>query len=227
MRWLGAGAPLLAAAVGVGPTAAPAPPPIPTRVLVVGGSAARGWYDSTGPGYVERGILAFGDATGRAFWIQNRAVPGADAESVAGRYRKWLHAFSPEVVVLAWGIINDLNHHVSLDTFKATLRHQILDALADHAAVWVVTPALARVSVTRYRTLEPRYVSAEVRTARTIRPPGRVAVFDVFSALAAAYRRGAFTLPEVTVGRWHPNTRGHVLAGRTLYRLMRALPPPE
>lgn len=223
--WLGPA--LIFAAAAFPPTVGFATHPIPTRVLIVGGSAAHGWYDSTGPGYVERGILTFGDATGRAFWIRNRAIPGADAESVAGRYRHWLRTFSPDVVVLAWGVINDLNHRVPLVTFKATLRHQILAAVREHAAVWVITPALARVSVTRYRTLEPRYVAAEVQTARSVGRSKRVAVFDVFSRLRGAYRRGELSLPNVTLGRWHPNTRGHIVASRVLYRLMRAAPPPE
>jgi acyl-CoA thioesterase-1 len=244
--WLAAAAGTALGIASVALLAAPgrsaAGPRIP--VVVVGGSAAAGWRDS-GPGYVSRGLIRYARRAGLTLRIANHAVPGARVvnpltqRDLAG----WIRRPTPHrLVVLAWGILNDLRHHTPTTAMARALHRQIQTALAAHAVVLVVTPAVTRASFEEDRLAEPAAVRQELAVAQSFQssPPSQpphVYAVNVFAAMKQYLAVHHVAYHRLMAGRWHPNTEGHRLAGRLLAQALvtlwgppagppRALVPP-
>ncbi|MGC8487913.1 MAG: SGNH/GDSL hydrolase family protein [Clostridia bacterium] len=200
------------------PTAA-----VPVPVLIVGGSAAVGWVDDTGLGYVERGFLRYGEQAKMDFTFTNHAIPGARVVNplVAHRYAGWVSATGPGgMVVLAWGLLNDLRLKTPLPAVKRRIRQQIRVALGHSDLVILVTPPATRATFERERPTERRMVRAEIEAARTFHSR-RVYIADVFDRETAYLVAHHLAYRRYMAGRWDPNTRGHALAGRILGRELR------
>ncbi|MDA8200313.1 MAG: SGNH/GDSL hydrolase family protein [Thermaerobacter sp.] len=246
MRWwlaAAAGATLWIASLALltSPGRSAAGPRIP--VLVVGGSAAAGWRDGTGPGYVARGLIRYARRAGLTLRIANQAIPGA---RVVNRLTQrdlaaWIRRPTPHrLVVLAWGILNDLRHHTPAPAMARALHRQIETALAAHAVVLVVTPAVTRASFEEDRLAEPAAVRQELAVAQSFhssrpsRPsrPSYVYEVNVFGAMKQYLAVHHVAYHRLMAGRWHPNTAGHRLAGRLLAQALVTLwgppagPPP-
>jgi acyl-CoA thioesterase-1 len=88
-------------------------------------------------------------------------------------------------------------------------------ALDRHAVVLIVTPPVTKASYTQYRTVEPLYLNNEMQVARSFHSPN-VFVFDVFDQMKAYLVAHHQTYVPYMADGWHPNTRGHALAGRLL-----------
>jgi hypothetical protein len=210
----------LLCAVGRPPRAGGLPHPVP--VLIIGGSAAAGWVDLTGPGYVARGVLGFGDGHGLDFRVTNHAIPGAPV--VDGTVRRQLRAWvsrlgSGGIVVLAWGLLNDLRLHVAPSRIKRALERQIRIALGASDVVLLVTPPATRPSYVQDRYSEPRLVDLEIRVARSFHSRA-VYVANVFSTEKRFLRTRGESYTPLMHGLWDPNTRGQKLAGRLLMRVL-------
>lgn len=213
-RRLGAGlmAVLTAAAlVGIGGKT-PSPE---TRVLIVGGSAAKGWHDATGRGYVERGLELWARANGRTLWIANRAIPGSTVLNpvVNQNYRNWLTELHPNVVVIAWGMLNDIREQVPVTTVMGKLHGWIAEALAAHAEVFVVTPMATAATYGIDRQSEPVWVGDEIAMARSFHNPS-VLTFNVMGAMQQYLARHHQSVLPLMATPWDPNTAGHRLGGK-------------
>jgi len=220
-RWLGAalaGATMLGA--GAPPTAPASAWTTPVPVLIVGGSAAVGWVDDTGMGYVERGFLGYGPSAGMAFTFTNHAIPGARVmnPTVGAHLDEWVSAVGPgALVAIAWGLLNDVRRHTPPSVVKADVARQIRTALARAAVVVLVTPPATRASFEREGAAERRLVKAELAAARSFRSH-RVYVADVFDAEMRYLTRHHLPYRVYMAGPWDPNTEGHRLAGAILAR---------
>ena len=187
-------------------------------VLIVGGSAAAGWRDAAGHGYVRRGLGQYARRAGLRLTITNRAIPGARV--VSGRTRRhlagWIRQLGRHALaVLAWGTLNDLAHHTPRTAMGEALARQIRTALAARAVVLVVTPAVTRASYREDRTREPAAVRQEIQVARRF-PPSDVYVANVFSAMKQYLRVHHLAYGGLMAGHWHPNAAGHRLAAALL-----------
>ena len=212
-------------------------------VLVVGGSAAAGWRDATGPGYIARGLMRYAQRAGLTLRIANHAIPGARVvnrltqRDLAG----WIRRPAPHrLVVLAWGLLNDLRHHTPAPAMARALHRQIATALAAHAVVLVVTPAVTRASFEEDRRAEPTAVRQELAVAKRFHPAvaslsspsSSVYEVNVFAAMKQYLAVHHVAYHRLMAGRWHPNTAGHRLAGRLLTQALVKLwgppagPPP-
>lgn len=193
-------------------------PPVPVSVLIVGGSAAVGWVDTTGLGYVERGLLFYGERAHMNFAVTNRAIPGARIVNrvVADNYGTWLRSLGPGgIVVLAWGLLNDLRRKTPLSVVRERLKGQIHLALRHADVVVLVTPPATRASFEQEAAAERRLVRAEIGVARSFHSP-RVYVANVFRRETAYVKSRHLSYRSLMDGVWDPNTRGHALAGQLL-----------
>lgn len=201
----------------------------PTPVLVVGGSAAAGWRDTTGPGYVTRGLTQYARRVGITLAIANHAMPGARVvnrlilRDLAGWMRQ---PTPPKLVVLAWGTLNDLRHHTPAPAMARALHRQIQTALAAHGVVLLVTPPVTRASFEEERQAEAAAVRQELGVAEGFHSP-HVYEVNVFSAMKHYLTVHHLMYRRLMAGRWHPNTEGHRLAAAILaHALMQQWGPP-
>lgn len=210
-----------------------AAPPITSRspaysqgapnVLIIGGSAAFGWAARHNIGYIVRGLHAW---ERRPLIIQNRAVPGATVNNpvIQSHYGDYLRQYAPRLVILAWGFLNDLRVGTPWPHILAVIRRETLEALADRAVVWIVTPPATRATYTIDRKTQPVLVAREIAAARALHNPN-VYVMNVLSREEVWLARHHQTYVPYMADPWDPNTAGHRLAGRLLAgELKRALP---
>ena len=201
------------------------------RVLIVGGSAALGWKDDgwrawrTGwhGGYIERAISVLARSRGEKYDVQNISIPGLNATLLAtrfkGRYEASLASFHPDIVVISWGLMNDIRPRTPFGELSKRLSQEIHEARTNGAAVYVVTPPITTASYTFYRDIEPTYVKTVLNTARTCRE-SEVHVVDLFHTMERFVESSGVSYKAYEGDALHPNHQGHVLAGDLLAALM-------
>jgi hypothetical protein len=193
--------------------------------VIIGGSTAAGWRDGAGPGYVVRGLRRYGAMAGVRFVIKNHAIPGARVVNplTARDLGGWLSAAGQgAVLVVAWGMLNDLRLRTPRVRVADALGHQIRAGLDAGDAVLVVTPPATRATFEEDRASEASLVHEEIRVARSFQTR-RVAVADVFSAMKAYLAVHQSSYKNLMADRSHPNTAGHRLASRILAAALRRL----
>ncbi len=185
------------------------------RAIIIGGSAASGWNDPVGHGYVERGLLAYAHAEGLHFIITNYGIPGAptvDAR-VAAQYGQWLTRLGPHgLVVLAWGMLNDLRLHVKPAATADAIHAEIVSALHRGDQVLIVAPPLTRLSVGKWRSSEARLVRLEYRIAEGFHSP-RVHLADTYFTEMQLWAQDHAQAFRYMYNGFDPNLRGYRLAG--------------
>lgn len=186
----------------------------PYRVMIVGSSVADGWKDDRG-GYLRRAFRALSRIDHREIVFINHAIPGLGAGVLNRYYPSWLETADSQAVVIAWGGLDDAYEHTPLALFADYIRQEIGQALADNNIVMVITPPVSRASYTQYRTLQPLYLDTEMQVAREFHSPD-VYVFNVFGLMKAYLRAHDQTYVPYMADGWHPNARGHKLAGELL-----------
>ncbi|MBX5436507.1 MAG: SGNH/GDSL hydrolase family protein [Alicyclobacillaceae bacterium] len=184
-----------------------------TRVLVVGGSVARGWGDQTGPGYIVRAFAALPGQ--HPYVITNAAIPGTGPEQVQAQFRQELDKVRPNVVVLSWGTLNDVYRRTPLNVFERAIEQEIAESLRHRAVVLVITPPVTQATYTRYSASEPQYVARELAAAAEFHNPN-VYVFDVFDDMEQYLAAHHQDYARYAADGWHPNAAGHILAARLL-----------
>ncbi|GGJ04798.1 hypothetical protein GCM10010885_12420 [Alicyclobacillus cellulosilyticus] len=200
------------------------PAPLPpardpsVRVLVIGASVARGWRDEEG-GYMDRAFRWLSAQTRVPFVVYNRAIPGALAGGIAADYPRWLEEVRPDLVVIAWGTLNDAAKRTPVPVFRDAVAWQMEMALAHGAKVLVVTPPVSKASYTAYKDLQPQYLQAELDVVQSLRSPD-VAAVDVFHAMKDYLAENHLPYQPLMADAWHPNAAGHELAAEFLERGM-------
>jgi acyl-CoA thioesterase-1 len=194
-----------------------------TRVLVVGGSAARGWRAAHNDGYIDRAFRAYGRTVGVRYVLYNRAIPGAGVRNrtVNRLYAQWVHAVSPGIVVLAWGTLNDLRLGTPRRTVETKVREEIALALESQNVVLLITPIPTRATYTVYRDRQPRLVLAEMSVAESFHSPN-VHVLDLFNAMRRYLAAHGLHYRRIMHDHWDPNERGHRVAAELLTKLLEA-----
>lgn len=198
---------------------APSYPKVPpgaaktVRVMAIGSSVAKGWGDvPSAGGYLVRAFRALSERTGVYYQVYNEAAPGASATRIGWLYPSWLKEIQPQIVVISWGMLDDAHDKTPEAPFEAAIRTQVQDALAAHAVVFVVSPPITRASYTQYKTQEPYYLHLEESAAESLHSPN-VYVLHVFSQMESYLAAHHQTYVPYMADGWHPNARGHALAG--------------
>ena len=194
------------------------------RVVAVGGSIALGWRDTGWQnwrhgwdgGYLVDAFRWLSRSTGHPYDFIDKAIVGADVKMVTSRYPRWLREYNPSLVVLSWGLLNDIHVGTPLPLFEAEIRREIEQALARHAVVFMVTPPVTEVSQTAFRVPIHRFMADELAVARSFHSPD-VYIFNVFAQMKHYITAHHQTYWPYVANSWHPNHKGHVLAGHLLY----------
>ena len=188
------------------------------RAIIIGGSAASGWNDPLGHGYVERGLMAYGQAEGLHFVITNYGIPGAptvDAR-VAANYGHWLSRLGRHgLVVLAWGMLNDLRLHVQPAATAAAIHAEIALALQHGDDVLIVAPPLTRLSVGKWRNEEARLVRLEYSIAEGFHSQ-RIHLANTYFTEMHLWAQQHARAFRFMYNGYDPNLRGYKLAGTLL-----------
>jgi acyl-CoA thioesterase-1 len=186
-------------------------------VVVIGGSAAAGWHDATGQGYVVRALSAYARLVGARLSIDNQAVPGAEVvdPGIASGWPSWMAATPGGMAVIAWGFLNDLRVGTPPAAILAEIRWEIAVALKSRHVVLVVSPPATTPSFTFDRVRQQALWAAVSRMATSLDNPD-VHVFDVLDAMKRVIVARHDSPSQFMAGPWDPNTAGHELAGSLL-----------
>jgi hypothetical protein len=154
---------------------------------------------------------------GVEFAIFNHAIIGAKVANPAVNrpYRSWLEQTPGGIVVLAWGLLNDLNAGTPPTKIVGTIRHQIGLALATGHPVYVVSPPPTTASFIRYRSVEPR-LWHRIEIAAQALHSSNVHVINVLGPETQYLERHHLPIARFMATYWDPNTRGYQLAARFL-----------
>lgn len=214
-----------------GSASASQPPTAPTAagpangvtVMVVGGSVAHGWKDPNDDSYLKRAIASYAAATGVNYVYDDKTIIGNTAASMAknfpGRYRGWILQDHPQVVVISWGLADDLYDKTALTAFDAALANEINVAITNGAVVLVVTPPVTEDlvhSVRRVRVM----VANELDVVRTTNSPNVYGI-NLFSQMFDYIPAHGQKYTDYYGDSWHPNAAGHALGGQILYQDLR------
>ena len=193
----------------------------PTRILVIGGSAARGWRATKNIGYLDQAFQAYGERAGVRYRLSNRAIPGAGVRNPAVKrhYTRWLKLMGRGIVALAWGTLNDLRFGTPPLVVGREIRRECQEALHAGDIVLMITPIPTRASYTVFRTAQPRVVASELSAVEAVHDPD-VHVLNLFSAMQAYLVCHHLTYRAVMHDNWDPGNRGHRIAALVLTDLL-------
>jgi len=190
-------------------------------VAVFGGSMTDGWLDPRNDSFVRRAFRQRSADTGTNYRYLNYAIPGYTAqrfnEIFPGKYEAILGTTKPEVVVIAWGLENDMNsrYRDSVNTFGSQVHQEIDQALSHHSVVLLVTPPVTQLLETKDRFEVNRYITELFKEGDSFHNMN-VVNLDVYHQMQAYMRDHHQTYRLYYGNRWHPNEKGHELAGHIL-----------
>lgn len=193
----------------------------PIHVMIVGGSIAKGEHAPNDFGYLQRAFHTLTVKTNAQYVYTNKAIIGANSTQLAtlykGSYESWLQSVRPQIVVISWGLLNDALPKTPMDTFQHYLRQEIDEALNRRAVVMVVTPPVTKATYTKFPQQEQSYAASEVQLVKSLKNP-KVYVFNLFDQMKHYLASHHQTYIPYTADPNHPNVKGHILAGRLLYK---------
>ncbi len=198
----------------------------PVRVDVFGGSIAAGWVDTKG-GYISRALRGWARLSHVHVALAHRADPGMSIMQMSSRFSAVIAQTRPNWVILSWGGLNDAVDHTSVSAFQQALRAEIQTALKGGAQfVWVVTPPVtAAAAINGPKATPDLYFEAEQSVAASLHDP-RVAMCPVYSQMMSWLQQHGQSYQPYQANGWHPNAKGHALAGQLLLQDMEFLLPP-
>lgn len=183
-------------------------------VMVVGGSVAHGWADPAHDSYLRRGFATIGGITHVNYHYADQSIPGSPAVAVSSMtFASWLNTDKPDIVVISWGILDDIHANTSIPDFQRTIRDEIAQSLNARAVVLVVTPPVVPANATQWHQQFETYVSAERQVTDSF-SSSNVHWFDVNSDMASLLIKNDLPVRNYSVRGWHPNASGQQLAGQ-------------
>lgn len=198
------------------------------KVMTIGSSVTEGWMDAGWKnwkkgwfgGYLKRAFSAMTVHTPTHFLVVNHAIIGATPTQMTtlykGKMTNWLQAVKPNVVVISWGILNDILSKTPVSVFTSHIHHEILNALDHHAVVLLITPPVTEAALTTYQVQMPQYLQAEIHVAQSFHN-SNVYVFNLFDQMNRYMIEHHDLITQYVGNSWHPNAAGHELAGSLLY----------
>ncbi|WP_367306851.1 SGNH/GDSL hydrolase family protein [Alicyclobacillus acidocaldarius] len=187
----------------------------PVVAMGVGGSVAHGWDDKTGGGYLVRAFQELTKTGPISFQFINKSIEGYGPTQMAAKYAEFLSEIHPQVVVISWGMLDDIANKTPIAAFEQAVQSEIRQALAAHADVVVVTPPPTGASYGHDQASESQLVADEIRVAKQFKTPD-VIVVDLFNQMKRYLAAHHQSIQMYSADDWHPNTLGHELAGSLL-----------
>lgn len=181
-----------------------------------------GWVAPHHDSFVRRAFRELSQRTPVQYVYYNYAIPGYTARRYArqfpGRFERIMQTTHPGVVVLAWGLENDIGSRKHRDTalqFGAALHTEIAQALNAHAVVVIVTPPVTKnLATTAWLQVQP-YMSEEFSVGQSFHNRSVIEI-PLYQLMDAYLLRHHQTYRPYEGNSWHPNRAGHILAGHLL-----------
>ncbi|MDQ0189781.1 SGNH/GDSL hydrolase family protein [Alicyclobacillus cycloheptanicus] len=192
-------------------------------VDVFGGSMTDGWLDPTRDSFVHRAFQWRSITTPTRYRYMNYAIPGYTAlrfsQRYPGRFQRILFHQHPQVVVIAWGLENDMNsrHRDTVRVFGRAVKQEIAQSLRAHAVVLLVTPPVTKELDTVDHRRVYTYIHELFRVGASFHNPN-VIDMNVYQQMQSYMKAHHQTYKQYYGNAWHPNRAGHILAGRILAR---------
>lgn len=197
-----------------------------STIIAVGGSVGKGWNDfpsgsTKSPiGYLVRGMNIVEQESGIPYTFINESVGGWGPLQMASRFSSLLTKDHPKVVIISWGLLDDMAKKTPHTEFENAVRTEISKSLAAGATVWVVTPPATGASVAPgSSTRQWSYAVDELNAAKSF-PSSKVVVFDLLSAEKNYLAVHHISVTSLDANGWHPNTPGHILAAQLMAQLI-------
>jgi hypothetical protein len=192
-------------------------------VDVVGGSMAHGWKDPNDNSYIKRAFSQLTSSTNTTYKYVDRTTVGGTAswlqQSKPGTFEKWMKADKPQIVVISWGLMNDVSKHTKEKSFKQAIHQEIAQALQAHAVVLMVSPPVVQASATYDKFPVNQLIAAEFEVAASFHSKN-VYTFNLNQQMTNYLAAHNQTYKMYKGDSWHPNQAGHELAGQLLYNDM-------
>ncbi len=188
----------------------------PLVVMAIGGSVARGWDAGPNQGYLTLALNTVSEDlnTNIKFW--NESIGGYTPERLNAYFARLMKAYRPKIVIISWGILDDLAAKTPKTVFQASIRQEVDLSVQLGAKVWVVTPPVTEATYSpRDSVLEEVYAGYEIQAAKSVHP-GDVQVFDVLNSMKEYLKANHQSVTLYASNAWHPNAAGHILAGQLL-----------
>lgn len=188
------------------------------KVLIIGSSVAQGWHDNPAAGgYLRRAFGAYSQVSPNQCTVINKAIPGAGVMNIVHSYPKWLREVHPNIVVIAWGGLNDLHDGTPMKTIQSQVDWEIKLALQQKAMVFLVTSPVSKASYTTYKGTQKQLFDVEMNTAESLHNPN-VYVFDVYTETYDYFASNNIPYGPFMADGWHPNAAGHELTAQLLLK---------
>lgn len=203
--------PILWSTMGVSPAQAHVTPSKPVKVLIMGGSAAIGWGDTHDiGGYIGRAFQTLNNEGG-SFIVDNASHEGLTVPDGEPKLKTYIDQYHPEVVLLAYGLLNDIATNVSDAQLEESLKRQIQYAIDHGSQVFVVTSVLTMGDGDTFE----RFTEDERKVALAMGNQG-VHLVDLNTQMKMYIEEHNINLQSISADGWHPNAQGHALAGKLL-----------
>ncbi len=188
-------------------------------VDVFGGSMAHGWLDPHSDSYVKRAFSARSMSTDTNYKYVDHTIVGETPVRMqeSGKFQLWLKKDRPQIVVLAWGLLNSIasKHKTTVTQFGDAIRDEIADALKAHAVVLIVTPPVVQASATVEHAKQEVFIRKLFSVADSFNNRN-VVILDVYHQMEVYIQAHHQTYRMYYGNIWHPNQAGHELAGTLL-----------
>ncbi|MFD1677026.1 SGNH/GDSL hydrolase family protein [Alicyclobacillus fodiniaquatilis] len=186
------------------------------QVMAIGGSAAHGWVDAKGMGgYLARTFRTLNQQTNKTFAFTNESIEGLGPTGFVKKMDGLLKKDKPNLVVISFGLLDDLYKKTPQSKIDAAVTEEIKDALNTHAVVVIVTPPITGASYVEFGSKETDAVQAELATVKQMDNPN-VHTVDLFTQMKAYLADHHQTWKQYAADGWHPNAAGHALAASLL-----------
>ncbi|WP_067618957.1 SGNH/GDSL hydrolase family protein [Alicyclobacillus acidiphilus] len=185
------------------------------RVMAIGGSIALGWDDNKQDGgYLTRTFRALSNAK-TTYQFTNEASEGKGPSYYLLRMNTLLTKDKPNLVVISFGLLNDLYDKHPISQLDAQIVDETKDALHAGAQVAIVTPPVVGASYVEFKTEQPIALRSEEKAVEALHNPN-VHIVDLFSQMKAYLADHDLTWETYAADGWHPNEAGHELAATLL-----------
>ncbi|WAH35181.1 SGNH/GDSL hydrolase family protein [Alicyclobacillus dauci] len=183
----------------------------PVRVMAIGGSAAYGEKDTVGNGgYLGRAMSTLSKKSRVQYDFTNESRIGQGPHYYVNRMTALLRQDKPSLVVISFGLLDDLYAKTRQSKINQDIIQEIMDALKVHAKVVVITPPVTGASYVEFADTEGPAVQSMVNAIRNLHE-SNVHVVDLFSQTKSYLASHHQTWKTYAADGWHPNPSGYAL----------------
>jgi acyl-CoA thioesterase-1 len=191
--------------------------PQTSTILIIGSSVAAGWGDNHQGGYLIRALTQYATKFHQSYHILNWSIPGLTTKELAPHFKAMLQKSHPDIVILSWGGLDDAAAGTTASHFLTRVKLEVNQALQAKAYVLIITPPVTQATYKNsFKGLPRRYFQAQMHAFSTP-DTMNVSAIDLFSQMLSYINKHHISESTLAADGWHPNSKGHALAGNLLF----------